>query len=190
MPARALGAPQTTWTGLPEPVSTMQTRSRSALGCCFASTTLAMTKGASVLPLSSTRSTSSPIIVSLSKISPSGRSVSRCSLSQPNVNFIMASRAQAARQRRKVERAEAVMVEPAHVGFEEGAQIGHAVFEHGDAIDPHAPGEALIFVGIEPAIAQHVRMHHAAAEDFQPIVALAETDFAFVAAALDVDFEG
>ena len=43
MPVRAFGAPQTTWMGLPSPVSTMQTRSRSALGCCFASTTLAMT---------------------------------------------------------------------------------------------------------------------------------------------------
>ena len=39
MPARALGAPQTTWTGSPEPVSTMQTRSRSALGCCSAEMT-------------------------------------------------------------------------------------------------------------------------------------------------------
>ena len=38
MPVRALGAPQTTWT-TPLPVSTMQTRSRSALGCCTASTT-------------------------------------------------------------------------------------------------------------------------------------------------------
>ena len=36
-PARAFGAPQTTWTGLPSPegpMSTMQTRSRSAFGCC------------------------------------------------------------------------------------------------------------------------------------------------------------
>ena len=39
MPVRALGAPQTTCTGAPEPVSTMQTRRRSALGCCFASIT-------------------------------------------------------------------------------------------------------------------------------------------------------
>ena len=43
MPVRAFGAPQTTWIGLPSPVSTMQTRSRSALGCCFASMTRAMT---------------------------------------------------------------------------------------------------------------------------------------------------
>src|SRR5918998_284713 len=55
---------------------------------------------------------------------------------------------------RNVERAEAVMVQPADIGLEEGAQIGHAVFQHGDAIDPHTPGEALVLVRIEPAIAQ------------------------------------
>ena len=43
MPVRAFGAPHTTWIGLPSPVSTMQTRSRSAFGCCFASTTRAIT---------------------------------------------------------------------------------------------------------------------------------------------------
>ncbi len=43
MPVRAFGAPHTTWIGLPSPVSTMHTRSRSAFGCCFASVTLAMT---------------------------------------------------------------------------------------------------------------------------------------------------
>jgi hypothetical protein len=32
-------------------------------------------------------------------------------------------------------------------------------------------------------------MHHSAAENFQPILALAETNFTFVALALDVDFE-
>ena len=43
MPVRAFGAPHTTWIGLPSPVSTMQTRSRSAFGCCFASVTRAIT---------------------------------------------------------------------------------------------------------------------------------------------------
>src|ERR1700676_3701873 len=166
----------------------MHTRKRSAFGCCLASVTRAMTNGANSVALSSMRSISSPIMVSLSASSPSECSVSRCSLSQARVNF-MASRAQASRQRREVERAEAVMVEPADVRLEEGAQVRHAVFEHGDAVDAHAPGKALVFVGIESAILQHVRMHHAAAEDLQPVVALAEADFAFVAAALDVDFE-
>src|SRR5215467_11254508 len=79
------------------------------------------------------------------------------------------------------------MGEPAHVGLEEWAKIRHAVFEHGDAIDPQAPSEALILVGIEPAIAQHVGMHHAAAENLHPLIALAESDLALVALTLDVE---
>src|SRR5260370_11976866 len=81
------------------------------------------------------------------------------------------------------------MGEPAHVGLEERATFRDAVFEHGDAIDPKPPSEALILVGIEPAIAQHVGMHHAAAENLHPILALAESDLAFVALALDIDLE-
>ena len=41
----------------------------------------------------------------------------------------------------EVERTEAVMGEPAHVGLEERAKIRHAVFEHGDAVDPHRSEE-------------------------------------------------
>ena len=45
-PARAFGAPHTTCTGAPpSPVSTMQTRNRSALGCCSAEITRAMVNG-------------------------------------------------------------------------------------------------------------------------------------------------
>src|SRR5262249_59554033 len=79
--------------------------------------------------------------------------------------------------------------EPADIGLEERAQIRHAVFEHSDSIDPQSPREALILVRIEPAIAQHVRMHHAAAENLHPVVALAESDLALVASALNVDLE-
>src|ERR1700722_13929550 len=233
MPERALGAPHTTCTGSPDPVSTMHTRSRSALGCGSAEITRAMENGASALPLSSTRSTSRPIMVSVSTIVPSAASVSRCCFSQERVNFIGScprfgvvpakaakrppsrdpyaadyrggraygsllsagttswrrSCAQPSGERRQIERAEAVMGEPAHVGLEESAQVRHAVFEHGDAVDPHAPGEALVLVGIEPAIAQHVGVHHPAAEDFEPVRALAEPDLALVAGALDVDLE-
>src|SRR6516225_674482 len=172
MSVRALGAPHTTWTGLPSPVSTMHTRSRSALGCGLASTTRAMTNGANSFALSSMRSTSSPIMVSLAAISSSERAVSRCSPSQAKVSFIMGfllprhSRAQPSSQRRPIERAEAVVRQPAQIGFEEGAQIGHAVFEHRDAVDAHAAGE-----------------------NFHPILAFAEADLALVAAVLDVDFE-
>src|SRR5262245_44836326 len=189
MPARALGAPQTTCTGSPDPVSTMQTRRRSAFGCCSAETTRAMVKGARTLALSSTLSTSSPIMVSLSAIAATGASVSRCSLSQDKVNFMGSSRAQASCQGRQVERAEAVVGEPAHVGLEEGAQVRHAVFEHGDAVDAHAPGEPLVLVRIDADVAQHVRMHHPAAEDLHPVLAFAEADLVLALAALDVGLE-
>src|SRR5690242_5106670 len=99
------------------------------------------------------------------------------------------SRAQPSGQGRQVERAEAVMRQPAHVGLEEGAQVVHAVFEHGDAIDAEAPGKTLVLGRIEPAVPQHVRMHHAAAEDLQPVLAFTEANLALVAPALDVDLE-
>src|SRR5438552_17956771 len=216
MPARAFGAPHTTCTGAPpSPVSTMHPGSRSALGCCSAEITRAIENGASALALSSMLSTSSPIMVSLSASFSRGSSVSRCSFSQESVNFMMiaslvpspacagglgwglspqprsrrGSRAQSSRQRRDVERLEAVMGEPAHVAVEQLPQVGHAVFQHRDAVDAHAPGKALIDVGVDAAGAQHVGMHHAAAENLQPVLAFTEADFALVATALDVDLE-
>ena len=36
------------------------------------------------------------------------------------------------------------MFEPAHVCGEEITQIGNAVFQHGEPVDPHTEGEALI----------------------------------------------
>src|SRR5262249_15266026 len=190
-PVRALGAPHTTCTASPAPVSTMQTRSRSALGCSSAEITRAIVKGASSLVLSSSASTSSPIIVSLSASADADASVSRCSLSQERVNFIARypSRAQASGQCRQVERAEAVVREPAHVGLEEGAKVRHAVFQHGDAVDPHTPGEALVLVWIDAAVLEHVRMHHPAAEDLHPVLAFAETHLVLALAALDIGFE-
>src|SRR5271169_6520121 len=81
------------------------------------------------------------------------------------------------------------MAEPADVVLEQLPQVGHAVFQHRDAIDADAPGKTLIEVGIDAAGAQHIRMHHAAAENLEPVLALAETDFSLVAPALDVDLE-
>ena len=88
MPVRALGAPQTTWTGAPLPASTEQTRSRSALGCGFASMTEATTKPASRAAGSVRCSTSRPIRVRVSTIVWRLASVSRWSLSQDSVNFM------------------------------------------------------------------------------------------------------
>ena len=61
-------------------------------------------------------------------------------------------RASPPREARHVERQEAVMAQPAQIGVEEGAQIGDAVFQHRDALDPHAEGEALVLGGIDAAI--------------------------------------
>src|SRR5882672_1772952 len=85
------------------------------------------------------------------------------------------SRAQSSRQCRDVERLEAVVIEPADVAVEQLPEISDAVFQHRDAVEAHAPGKALIDVGIDAAGAQHVRMHHAAAKNFEPILAFAET---------------
>src|SRR5271168_2623455 len=93
MPVRALGAPQTTCTG-PPPTSTMQTLSRSALGCGLASMTDATTKPSYLRLGSSTDSTSRPTRDSASTISASGAEVSRWSLSQERVNFIAGQFAQ------------------------------------------------------------------------------------------------
>ena len=87
-PARALGAPHTTCTGSPAPVSTESRRNLSACGCGSAVTTRAIVKAFSAAPGSSTPSTSSPIAVSLATIVSSGASVSRCSFSQPKVNLM------------------------------------------------------------------------------------------------------
>ncbi len=88
MPVRAFGAPQTSSTVSPFPGSTVHTRSLSAFGCCVASRTFAVTKVSKPLARSSTPSSSRPTIVSASVISLRDAVVSRCSLSQLNVNFI------------------------------------------------------------------------------------------------------
>src|SRR5690606_13008969 len=133
-PARAFGAPQTTWIGAPAPVSTDSTCSLSASGCFAAVSTFAMMNGFST-DLSSTLSTSRPIMVRRSTISSSEASVSRCSLSQESVNFILVFPwkllAQAAEQGRQVERTEAIVRQTADIGVEEGAQVRHAGLTQG-----------------------------------------------------------
>ena len=79
-----------------------------------------------------------------------------------------------ARDARHVERQEAVVPHPAQVGREHVAQVGDAILEHGDAVEPHAEGEALVALRIEPAVADHVRVHHAGAEDLEPAAGLAD----------------
>src|SRR5690606_27866549 len=70
------------------------------------------------------------------------------------------------------------MIEPANIGIEEGAQIGHAVFQHGDPVDPHSPGKTLILIRIKTTMPQTACMNHAAAEAIHPVIAFTKTTFA------------
>src|SRR6476620_5442042 len=63
----------------------------------------------------------------------------------PSERVPMSSRAQAPGQGRGGEWAETVMGERSDILSEECAQVIHAVFEHGDASDAHAPGKTLVF---------------------------------------------
>ena len=44
-------------------------------------------------------------------------------------------RAEPRGEARKIERPEAIMPQPANVGLEEGVQVRHAIFQHGQAVD-------------------------------------------------------
>src|ERR1700745_1733460 len=79
------------------------------------------------------------------------------------------------------------MTEPAQIGFVKSSQIGNAVFEHCDPLDPHTKGKALIFGGVDATIYQHLWVDHAAAEDLQPITAGADLQLATGARAADID---
>jgi hypothetical protein len=59
-------------------------------------------------------------------------------------------------------------------------------FSMAEAIHAHAEGEALVFVGVDAALAQHIGMDHPAAEDLHPAVALIELQLAAGAVAADV----
>src|ERR1700761_2097659 len=127
-PARAFGAPQTI-SLRPSTVSTWQTRRRSALGCCTASTILATVKALSLVDGSVTCSTSRPAMVMASTISEADAVVSRWSLSQDRVNFI--GSAQAGGGIGGGEGGEAVVGQPAHVAGEHVGEAGHAGPPHG-----------------------------------------------------------
>src|SRR5437764_4004721 len=79
------------------------------------------------------------------------------------------------------------MLQPADIAVEEGPEVVHAVFEHRQAVDPAAEGEALPFVGIEPAIGDDARVDHAAAEHFHPAFLSADDAPAFLYRPADVD---
>ena len=65
------------------------------------------------------------------------------------------------------------LVEETHVVLEIEAQVFHAVFEHRDAFNTHAEGEARVFFGVYAVCPQYVGVNHAAAHDFEPAGTLA-----------------
>ena len=82
------------------------------------------------------------------------------------------------------------MTQPAQVAFKEGAQVWDAVFQHRQPVDPDAKGKALILLGVDPARSDHLRVHHAGAEDLHPVVTFTDFQLAIVPATADVDLCG
>ena len=105
--------------------------SRSASGCCSRSSTRPTTKlSSAVTPCVWTRSTSVPVM---------SRRVGEL------------GRRRAAGRRSPSARtgaASSELLQQPKVVLEEHAQVGHAVLEEGDPLDPHAPGEALVLLGV------------------------------------------
>src|SRR5690606_3326405 len=60
------------------------------------------------------------------------------------------------------------LFEEAEIVLEEAAQIVDTVAQHGETLHAEAEGEAGVTFRVDAAVPQHVRMHHAAAQHFQP----------------------
>src|SRR6476619_218545 len=61
----------------------------------------------------------------------------------------------------------------AHVVFREQAQVLNLIFQHGYALDAHAPGIAGILLGVDFGVFEYGGVYHAAATDFYPARVLA-----------------
>src|SRR5690606_22121630 len=61
------------------------------------------------------------------------------------------------------------LTQKTQVVFEEHAQVFHAIAKHGQALNAQTKSKATIFLGINTAMLEHLRVHHAAAHDFQPL---------------------
>ena len=59
------------------------------------------------------------------------------------------------------------------VVLEDQPQVADLEVAHGEAFQTHAEGEAGILVRINAAVAQHLGVHHAGAQHFDPALALA-----------------
>src|SRR5215211_2983245 len=162
-PPATFGAPQTIWATSPEPTSTRQTLRRSASGWRSDSSTLPTTKCSSAsTPWWWTASTFVPVIVSRSSTSLTGR---------PGLTY-WCSHSRGARIAGLSE-----LLEEAEVVVVEGAHVGQPVLELRDALDAHAPREALDLLGVVAVVVDvgvDVRVDLARAEDLDPALALAQ----------------
>ena len=124
------------------PVSTVQQPQLVGIGMLLGGDHARDDEAASAAALSSRLSTSSPMLVSVSRdASAASASVVEMIL-QPGEREL--HRLKPSVQRRDVERSEAVMLQPAQIGVEERPNVGDAVFQHRHAVEAEAEGEALI----------------------------------------------
>src|SRR3954468_13835204 len=161
-PAATFGAPQTIWAMWPWPTSTRHTLRRSASGWRPCSSTLPTTKCSSAsTPWWCTASTFVPVIVRRSSTSRGAR---------PGAQYWL-SHSRGARM------ALSELLEEPKVVVVEGAHVGQAVLELGDALDAHPPREALDLLRVVAVVVDvgvDVGIDLARAEDLDPALALAQ----------------
>lgn len=66
------------------------------------------------------------------------------------------------------------LAEEADIVLGEETQVLHAVFEVGDTLDTHTERITAVLFAVDAAGFQHIRIHHAAAEDLHPAGSFAE----------------
>ena len=159
-PAATLGAPQTIVRS-PSPVVDLADAQPVGVGVLLGARAPCRRRSSRPRggPTTPTRSTSVPVIASRSA-SSSGLEPGVAVLAQPGV--------------RDPHRE---LLQHPHVVVEEAPQVGDAVPQHRDPLDPDAEGEALDPLGVVAVLgdeAEHVGVDHAGAEDLDPALALAE----------------
>src|SRR3954471_14906045 len=161
-PPATFGAPQTICATCPPPTSTLQTLRRSASGWRPCSSTLPTTKCSSAsTPWWCTASTFVPVIVRRSSTSRAARPGSQYRLSHS----------------RGARMALSELLDEPKVVVVQGAHVGQAVLELGDALDAHPPREALDLLRVVAVVVDvgvDVGIDLARAEDLDPALALAQ----------------
>ena len=65
-------------------------------------------------------------------------------------------------------------MEESNVVLIEMAHVVDVVFQHYDTLNSEAECKSAVYFGIDPALAQHIRMYHSRAEYFDPALAFAK----------------